>query len=198
MTTVYFLLAFFALVQLAMMVVLFALARQVGVLFERIAPVGAMVNESGPKIGESAPVFTLDSLTGGMVQVGAPSDTSTLLFFLSPSCPVCKQLIPVLKDINRSERAWLKVRLASDGGASAHHAFIEQQQLQEFPYLLSEQLGVTYRVARLPFAVLLDAEGVVRAKGLINNREQLESLFNAVETGHASIQAYAEYQSAHS
>ena len=30
-----------------------------------------------------------------------------------------------------------------------------------------------------PFAVLLDGEGVVKAKGLVNTREQLESLFNA-------------------
>ncbi|MRW89233.1 redoxin domain-containing protein [Duganella sp. FT80W] len=198
MTTVYFILGFFALVLLVMMVVLVALARQIGVLFERIAPVGAMVNDSGPKIGELAPSFRLDSLTGGSIQVGAAGSGSTLLFFLSPSCPVCKQLIPVLKDIDSSERAWLRVQLASDGSAAPHRQFIEQQQLQAFPYVLSEQLGVTYRVARLPFAVLLDADGVVRAKGLVNNREQLESLFNAVETGHASIQAYAQYQSAHS
>jgi len=31
----------------------------------------------------------------------------------------------------------------------------------------------------LPYAVLLDDQGLVRAKGLVNNREQLESLFNA-------------------
>ena len=57
--------------------------------------------------------------------------------------------------------------------------------------MLSEHLGVTYRVARLPFAVLLDEQGVVRAKGLVNSREQLESLFNALETGYASVQELA-------
>jgi hypothetical protein len=30
----------------------------------------------------------------------------------------------------------------------------------------------------------------VRAKGLINNREQLESLFNARDLGVASVQSY--------
>ena len=63
--------------------------------------------------------------------------------------------------------------------------------------MISEQLGVTYRVSRLPFAVLLDGEGVVTAKGLVNSREQLESLFNAAETGYASIQDFAS-RSAHS
>ena len=47
-----------------------------------------------------------------------------------------------------------------------------------------------YRVNRLPFAVLLDQHGVVRGKGLVNSREQLESLINARELGQASIQSW--------
>ena len=47
---------------------------------------------------------------------------------------------------------------------------------------------MTHQVAKLPYAVLLDGSGVVRAKGLVNSREHLESLFEAVERGVASIQ----------
>jgi hypothetical protein len=38
--------------------------------------------------------------------------------------------------------------------------------------------------------VLLDERGVVRAKGLVNSREQLESLFTAKGLGVASIQEF--------
>jgi hypothetical protein len=38
--------------------------------------------------------------------------------------------------------------------------------------------------------VLLDPQGLVRAKGLVNSREQLDSLLNAHEMGAASIQQY--------
>jgi hypothetical protein len=38
--------------------------------------------------------------------------------------------------------------------------------------------------------VLIDEAGVVRAKGLINTREHLESLIQAKEMGVASIQEY--------
>lgn len=48
---------------------------------------------------------------------------------------------------------------------------------------------MSFKVAKLPFAVLLDQTGRVRAKGLINSREQLESLFTASETGIPSYQA---------
>jgi hypothetical protein len=47
-------------------------------------------------------------------------------------------------------------------------------------------------VSRLPFAVLLDEAGTIRSKGLVNNREQLESLFNAKELGVESIQNFIE------
>jgi methylamine dehydrogenase accessory protein MauD len=43
-------------------------------------------------------------------------------------------------------------------------------------------------VNRLPYAVLLDGAGVLRAKGLVNSREHLESLFEAHERGVASLQ----------
>ncbi|MFG1431955.1 redoxin domain-containing protein [Xanthobacter sp. V2C-8] len=173
--------------------VIFALARQVGILFERVTPVGAMVNDSGPKIGEAAPTFGLPSLNGGEVTIGARgAERSTLVFFLSTTCPICKKILPALQDMRRSEGRWLDVVLASDGDAALHRAFIAKAGLQQFPYVLSPDLGMSFRVSRLPFAVLIDAEGTVRAKGLINSREQLESLFNATELGVGSIQSFLD------
>ena len=82
--------------------------------------------------------------------------------------------------------------LASDGEEDKHQRFIRTAKLSDFPYVLSPELGIAYRVARLPFAVLLDRQGIIRAKGLVNSREQLESLFNAHEMGVKSIQNYLE------
>jgi methylamine dehydrogenase accessory protein MauD len=169
-----------------------ALARQVGVLFERIAPIGALVTDTGPKIGEATPRFQLESLTGGKVEIGPRPERSTLVFFLSPTCPVCKKLLPVLQSIRSAEGEWLDVILASDGETAKHARFIENADLQSFPYVVSTEFGLTYRVARLPFAVLIDSQGVIRATGLVNNREQLESLFNALEMNVASIQQFVE------
>lgn len=173
-----------------LLVAFLALARQVGVLFERIAPMGALVTDSGPVIGVPTPNFRLESLTGGTVIIGPKPERSTLVFFLSPICPVCKKLLPVLKAIREAERRWLDVVLASDGERGKHERFVKSAQLEAFPYVVSAELGLSYRVARLPFGVLIDAGGVVRAKGLVNNREQLESLFNAQEMRVSSIQDY--------
>lgn len=181
-------------VVLALLVAVFALARQVGVLYERVAPMGALMIDSGPKVGEASPVFALTDLAGRVVNLGTPSSQSTLLFFLSPTCPVCKKLLPILKSTAASERRWLSIVLASDGEVAEHRTFMRRAGLAEFAYVLSTELGVTYHVSKLPYAVLLDEFGVVCGKGLVNSREQLESLFTAKEMGVASIQDFVDQQ----
>ena len=175
---------------LGVIVALWALARQVGILYERVAPMGALITDAGPKLGEVAPKFELPALNGAVMSIGGQRPLSQLLFFLSPTCPVCKKLLPILKSASQAEREWLQVILASDGDATQHLAFYRDAKLTEFPYVLSSDLGMTYRVSRLPYAVLIDEAGAIRAKGMINNREQLESLFNAKELGVGSVQDF--------
>jgi methylamine dehydrogenase accessory protein MauD len=173
-------------------VLLWALSRQVGVLFERVAPMGALVTDAGPAVGSASPSFVLRGIQSEAVTIGGESAQPTLLFFLSPTCPVCKKLIPVLKALVRDERRRLAVVLASDGEADEHLRFMREQGLQALPYVLSTELGMSYRVSRLPYAVLLDAKGNVAAKGLVNSREQLDSLLNAHDMGTPTIQRYLE------
>jgi len=180
-------------VVLALLVALLALARQIGILYERIAPMGALMLDSGPKVGEAAPAFELESLTGVRTAVGgAGRARSQLLFFLSPTCPVCKKLLPILRSTRQSERGWLDVVLASDGDRAEHLAFYQKAKLADFPYLLSTELGMALKVGRLPYAVLIGEDGRIRAKGLVNSREQLESLFTAKELGVASVQEFLD------
>lgn len=177
-------------VVLALLVAVFALTRQIGILYERIAPMGALMIDAGPAVGEAAPRFDLPALGGQTVAVGAAGERSQLLFFLSPTCPVCKKLLPILKSIAAVESSWLRLVFASDGEPSEHTAFWRRAALTDFSYVVSAELGMTFRVGKLPYAVLLDEQGRVRAKGLVNSREQLESLFTAKELNVASVQEY--------
>lgn len=190
MTAWYFAVIFLFVAVVLLAVAVFVLARQIGILYERIAPMGALMNDSGPKIGDVTPSFTLLNLTGPALHIGTSAEKAQLLFFLSPTCPICKKLLPVLKSVRSAEQDWLNVILVSDGEEDKHRRFIQTAGLEAFPYVLSTELGLAYRVARLPFAVVLDRQGVVRAKGLVNSREQLESLFNAHELGVESVQTF--------
>jgi methylamine dehydrogenase accessory protein MauD len=173
--------------------VVLALVRQVGVLHERVAPAGALSVSGGPRTGEPGPVVEAEDWTGHPVQVGGPAadGRSTLVFFVSPSCPVCKELLPAAASAGRAERAWLRLIVASDGPRAEHEAFVAEHGLGDAPYVLSTALGLAYGVRQLPYAALVDEAGILRAAGLVNTREHLESLFEARERGVASVQEWA-------
>jgi methylamine dehydrogenase accessory protein MauD len=178
-----------AVIVLAVMVA--ALARQVGILHERIAPAGALTLHQHVKVGETPTSLELQTLDGGSVVVGGKrSGRSQLVFFAAPDCPVCKTLLPVLRSAAKAESDWLEVVLAGDGEPRAYRAMVSEHGLTEVPTVLSEALGRAYGVSKLPYAVLLDEAGRLASLGLINSREHLESLFEAKEHGVASIQEF--------
>jgi methylamine dehydrogenase accessory protein MauD len=178
------------LITLGLAILLFSLARQIGILHERIAPMGAMVNDRGPEVGEMAPDMRPNLWGGGQFAVGglSTSGKQRLLFFVSPTCPVCKKLLPIVKSFVGGEK--LDVLLIGDGDHAAQERMREQNALSTIPYVSSPEIGMAFKVGKLPYAVLIDEEGVIRAKGLVNSREHLESLVIAKEAGYGTIQAY--------
>jgi methylamine dehydrogenase accessory protein MauD len=80
--------------------------------------------------------------------------------------------------------------LASDGELQEHRDFIEQHNLSGDIYVSSEILGKQYAVSKLPYAVLIDDKGLIASLGLVNSREHFESLFESMERGIPSLQAY--------
>ncbi len=171
-------------------VAVLALARQVGVLSQRIAPVGALTPVHGPKVGELTEALEAVDLDGREQQIGgASAGEATLLLFVSPTCPVCKALLPAAKSLAAAEG--LRLVFGSDGGEpERHRAFANEAGIGKFPYLHSEALGLRYGVSRLPFAVLIGADGTLRGRGLVNTREHLESLLESWRTGIATLQDY--------
>lgn len=97
---------------------------------------------------------------------------------------------PALISIGRHESAWLRLVFASDGKQSDHLAFWRAKGLDAFPYVVSTELGMTFQVAKLPHGVMLDEKGILVSQGLVNNREHVESLFEAKRLKVASIQDY--------
>lgn len=175
---------------LGLAAVVFALTRQVGVLYERVAPAGALMVNQQLKVGDSAPEVALESLAGKPLTAGKPGPGGQLLFFLAPDCPICKSLLPVLKSLTRAEPD-VDVLLLSDGDDPApHRAMVATESLEQFDYALSELAGRQYGVGKLPYAVLIDPAGKVASLGIVNSREHLESLFEAQRLGVASIQDF--------
>jgi len=173
--------------------VVLALARQVGVLHERVAPAGALMPTSGPKVGELTEAMSIADINGHAVSIGGPNPDgmNTLVMFISPTCPVCKSLVPTAKSLASAEKNRLNLVFASDGDKlEQHQAYAKDLDLDRYPYVLSEKLGMNFEVSKLPFAALIGADGTLQSKGLVNTREHMESLIEAMDTGIATLQEY--------
>jgi hypothetical protein len=136
---------------LVLAVVVVALARQVGTLHLRLGPRGALeVDSEGPALGEAPPAMPGIDGDGGRVLVGGPGP-ARLVLFSSPTCSICREVAPGI-----------------DAAASAAGLM---------PMVLHDaDLERAYDVPGTPFLLVMDRAGVVRAKGTVNNLEQVEGL----------------------
>ena len=136
---------------LVLVVVVIALARQIGTLHLRLGPRGALeVDTEGPALGDApAPLPGVDA-QGTRVLVGGPGP-ARLVLFSSPTCPICEEVAP--------------------GIAAAASA------ARMAPIVLHDpELERVYDIPGTPFILVMDELGVVRAKGTVNNLEQVEGL----------------------
>jgi hypothetical protein len=145
---------------LGLAVAVLALAREVGMLRLRLGPASALeIPEEGPDLGERVEMSEHFASLGGA--------SLALAIFTSEGCRICRGLEPAI---------------AALGGepAVAIEVFDEVQDRDTWSEL---------RIPGSPFAVALDPDGAVLAKGTFNNLAQLESVLATAERRRESIMA---------
>jgi methylamine dehydrogenase accessory protein MauD len=153
--------------------VVVALARQIGTLHLRLGPRGALeMDDEGPPLDEAPPIVETRDLTGTPVTVGG-GGVSRMVMFVSPGCMVCDRVLPSLPVVATS--AGLETLVVTDVDAQESVAAFGTTTggLRIVP---SPELTQTYAVPGTPYLVVMDPEGLVRAKGTVNNLEQMEGL----------------------
>ena len=182
------------------MVLLFAvftLARQIGLLHVRLGPSGARMTNAGPEIGALAPELTALDLEGQELFLGGRRNKPLLMIFITSGCTTCASLTPAIRSLWRSEHNNLDLVLVGlYSTEEAAREFVKHYRLAEIPCTISEMVGLDYQVLAPPYGVLVDIDGRVRAKGIVNNNEHLESLLNVLELGYASSQDWRKSRNA--
>jgi hypothetical protein len=146
-------LAFVALwiVVVVLSIVVVALARQVGTLHLRLGPRGALeIDDEGPPLGEAPVTRSVVVADGARIRLGGPG-RPRLVLFASETCTVCREVAPGIP-------------------AAAAAARLEPVVVHD------PEAEVAFAVPGTPFVLVLDELGVVRAKGTVNNLEQVEGL----------------------
>lgn len=162
-------------------------------LFQEIAPVGALTNARGPQPGDVCPAQPFATLDG-QAMVLAGGSRPRLLLFVSATCPISRKVIPIARNFCAKEQ--LELVLAGDDNPVAQAHFAQQTGTPPALFVNDPALGRALEVDKLPAAFLLDQQGVLIARGLVNNREHLESLLNAWESGFDTVQAYINHNRA--
>lgn len=176
-------------------IVILALARQIGILHQRMPPLGARMTNIGLNVGDAAPSLPIRDIHGQTVTVGGKQDNPTLLVFASATCGICADLMPAVRTIWREERSWLNLMVVSlDKDEADNRAFATKHKLFDLTFLVAPELGLAYSVAAPPYSLIIDEQGIVRSKGVTNNLEHLESLINALRTGHPSRESWIQTQ----
>ena len=74
--------------------------------------------------------------------------------------------------------------------------FVLTHKLGNFPVVTAPDVAAKYQVRVPPYAILVGTDGLVKAKGLVNHLEHLESLLTAARLGHATFESYAQHRGA--
>jgi methylamine dehydrogenase accessory protein MauD len=158
---------------IALAVIVVALARQIGTLHLRLGPRGALeMDDEGPALGDTPGSFELRAIDGRTITIGGAGEDQ-LLMFVSPGCMVCEQVLPSIPVVARS-------------GALAPYVLTDVDEFETEKSFAPKKLAApvapaaavasAYSVPGTPYVVVLDRGGVVRAKGTVNNLEQMEGL----------------------
>ncbi|KXV14771.1 methylamine dehydrogenase [Acetobacter malorum] len=166
------------------------LLKQVKVLYRKIAPLGALapVNPTASRL-DAHPQTTLD---GQNVIIGGQrtNGRKLLLLFVSGTCPISQKMVSITRDFCVREK--LDLLFVGDDTPQVQEEAVSTLGITRREMVNSATIGRLLGVDRVPFAVLLAPDGTVEARGLVNNREHLESLLSVMETGHSSIQSFLE------
>jgi hypothetical protein len=146
---------------LALAVVVLALAREVGMLRLAVPQAGALeISHEGPEIGARSALVAAFGPELGAGRLG-------LAVFTSEGCGLCRVLAPTI------ERFGAHPLLA----------------LRTFDEVADADAWAAADVPGSPFAVALDADGTVLAKGTFNTGAQLESVLAAAERRRGAVRA---------
>jgi peroxiredoxin len=125
--------------------------------------------------GSKAPAFALPSVQGTRVPLKRFAGRRVLLVFTQANSHPWKELVPELNRLQ--QQGVLQVLLIETGGPEPAKQLAGQGRAA-FPVLVQEtrNLAKRYHVHALPFAFLIDEQGVLRARGIVSSRQHLDLL----------------------
>lgn len=126
--------------------------------------------EAGVSIGNKAPDFELETLSGEVMSLSSLEGKNVLLNFWASWCPPCKAEMPDMQKFyenNKDDIVVVGINLTtSEPSIDEVKKFVDDYGLT-FPVLLDKKDqvgGKMYQVLSIPTSYFIDSEGIIRNK----------------------------------
>lgn len=167
-----------AILVIAQFVVILALARYLGRTVKALGlnePGGSGANQLN--VGDRLEPMELFDLGGSALTVPM-AGANTLLLFLSPSCVVCRRITSSFSGVlSQLQSPNLQVVLVTPSPADENgRSYLVNLARLGLPVVASNDVVNRMAIQVYPYAFVLNEEGMVRAKGVIDEIDQLVSL----------------------
>jgi methylamine dehydrogenase accessory protein MauD len=168
--------------------VVLSLARQVGILHERLNPAGVSRAGAGIEPGETLIQTSLMALDGSTVELtGASQDDRSLraLLFVAADCPICRGVLPAFASALEIDEGGLRGYWVADGlpgvdGSPAdYQAYADDHRITSDRFVVSQELGLSLGVRQLPALVLLDSDGRLLTRKTLSGPRQVARVIAA-------------------
>jgi methylamine dehydrogenase accessory protein MauD len=139
----------------------------------------ALITDEGPEIHSLMPEISGTDPRGGLVHIGAYRGREVVLLLVSPGCLPCDRILSDVRHLRQGGRHLPAMLVTIDGSADAAREYFDHERpgltiIADGAGHIRRDLGVD----RTPYAFLVDREGVVRMKGVINHAGQLDALIH--------------------
>ncbi|MGH2494179.1 MAG: peroxiredoxin family protein [Ktedonobacteraceae bacterium] len=132
----------------------------------------------GLPVGEHAPLFTVTDQNGKSVRLEDFQGRRRILAFVLPGCSSCDDTIHILHAFSLTDSSIL-VLVIGGSDRDLNNAYAGEEA--QLPVLTPVPgfSGELYRLRSVPFVFILDEAGIIRAKGVVQEIEQLQRLLMA-------------------
>jgi methylamine dehydrogenase accessory protein MauD len=163
----------------ALVFLVMGLLRQLGLIQLRLGiDPGVLITPEGLERGSQAPDFeAVDVQTERLTRATDFRGRRLILIFLSPNCLACRELIPHLNEFANERRSESSIVVICYGMKRSCAEFRRMFRL-ELSLLADPEnkIAVLYQVRATPFAFLIDENGLVRIRGVVNSWMHLDAL----------------------